>query len=197
MAATRRSTLDGYRVALSQGDRNAQVWALAEGRSSYAAIGKRFGFSRARAQAVHKRAVDALIRWPEPNPWQRSLPLRLRELCAWSRIEGPAQLLEVLAKGRIPRQWTAADLDAARRALELDGGGRADDVLVALRFVLAALAPLEQPLQLLTANGVVGAAPLQRAVESLRRHGEAVHRAFALDAAAIAAANATAGGQAP
>lgn len=179
-------TLGGFRLSLVQGVRNSQVWAMHSSGASFAEIGRLLEISRGRAQQLQARCADVLQLWPEPNAWQQSLPLRLRELCAYSRVETAVQLLELVTQQRVPKHWTLEDLRDAQVALGLPASD--DRTVAAIRRVGATLATIDADLELLTAAAVVGAEAVLRGSHVLRKQGEAIHRSLQTEAAAHVAA---------
>ena len=184
------AVLAGFRVALVQGDRNSQAWALANAGHGNAAVAEHFGISRERARQVIDRARKLLSTWPEPSAWAQALPLRLRELCLSVGINDAEALRQAVAEGRRPAiWWTMEDVAAAQRAAGLEP--TADPVREALRRVLAALHQVTDALDALVAAGIVGARALRQCLAVLERHALAIHDDLREDARAADSAAST------
>lgn len=171
---------NGFRLTIMVGERNAQIWALRESGASFEEIGARFGLSRARAQQIHARCVERLSDWQEPNEWQATLPLRIRELCIAAGIETLIDLIRALLDSRAPRYWTADDVWQARRHF-LNGAENADQVLLAIAHALGKLEEAAQSLRLCADAGIVGAELVRRGVLAMKSHGKAAYLATLRD----------------
>lgn len=179
--------LSGFRVALVQGDRNSQAWAMAEVGHGNAAVAAHFGITRERARQVIGRARALLATWPEPSEWAQSLPLRLRELVLSVGINDADALRQAVAEGRRPGAWwTMEDVAAAQRAVGLEP--TADPLRDALRRVIAALHQVTDALDALVAAGIVGARALRQCLAVLERHALAIHDDLREDARAAESA---------
>lgn len=161
-----------YRVALIQGDRNAQIWELSTQDRSLSSIGEQFGISRERARQIAWKAAILLNRWPQPEVFHEPMPLRLRELCLSCAIMDRDGLLRrVVLATKPPRHWSLDDVILAQ--LFLGVVPQPDRVAEALQRVGAASADLLEDLAVLSKANIAAADVAQRALQAIVAHEKA------------------------
>lgn len=161
--------LSGLRLQLMLGERGARIWALRQRGKTLAEVAEEFGISRERVRQIGERAQQTLEEWPDPNPWQASLPDYLRELCIAHELECRADLARIMAQDEPPARWGDSEVAVALRYLGAPPGF--ESVLSSISATLSALSAVRDELVQLASIDVIGAETVLTGLEAMRAHG--------------------------